>query len=362
MASSHCTISDLILLFAVVCFTSDVGPRWKTYQSCRRPLPMWLVVSFVSVALSRLAYFTGQCMTSEPDSYRYDDEMGELLLLSDPRGPPKWLSIISIGVLFPFFLVWTVIGSFWFAEVVDDQAVAYCFSDKSQVWLYLFWLVVCYFWAALYSIYIVIVLVDSDEGVSEGLYGDPENTMWPDAGLFVGHGCPFWARGLPASKIRQLPYVTIKTDAKAERLTREVGNCAICLETFYKGDDVRKLKPCKHIFHRGCIDLWMLRSGSCPNCKGLVGSPAAIESPETSVTSIISRIPSEGSLTYPEEESAYQEDWAENCFFLSQVIEDSNKSTSSGGFSSKKNTNDSSSKRCQSPSSSSSSSPSFRNL
>lgn len=43
--------------------------------------------------------------------------------------------------------------------------------------------------------------------------------------------------------------------------------CCFCLSTEYvKGDTVREL-PCKHLFHRNCIDPWLFEHSSCPYCK-----------------------------------------------------------------------------------------------
>ena len=42
--------------------------------------------------------------------------------------------------------------------------------------------------------------------------------------------------------------------------------CAICLVK-YKGIDIIKEFPCKHIFHKNCIFKWLKTSNFCPLCK-----------------------------------------------------------------------------------------------
>ena len=42
--------------------------------------------------------------------------------------------------------------------------------------------------------------------------------------------------------------------------------CAICLLK-YKGVDIIKEFPCKHIFHKNCIFKWLKTSNYCPLCK-----------------------------------------------------------------------------------------------
>ncbi|CAL5035282.1 unnamed protein product [Urochloa decumbens] len=43
--------------------------------------------------------------------------------------------------------------------------------------------------------------------------------------------------------------------------------CAICLEDYNNGDMIRHL-PCKHEFHKTCIDSWLTKWGTfCPICK-----------------------------------------------------------------------------------------------
>lgn len=42
--------------------------------------------------------------------------------------------------------------------------------------------------------------------------------------------------------------------------------CTICLSQFIPQEDVRRL-PCMHLFHKDCVDQWLLTSRSCPICR-----------------------------------------------------------------------------------------------
>ncbi|XP_001632646.2 RING finger protein 11 [Nematostella vectensis] len=41
--------------------------------------------------------------------------------------------------------------------------------------------------------------------------------------------------------------------------------CVICMTDFMVGDPIRFL-PCMHIYHKECIDDWLVRSFTCPSC------------------------------------------------------------------------------------------------
>ncbi|XP_026522570.1 E3 ubiquitin-protein ligase RNF149 [Notechis scutatus] len=64
--------------------------------------------------------------------------------------------------------------------------------------------------------------------------------------------------------IAQLPLYTLKDEDKCWAIDTE--NCAICIEN-YKAKDTVRLLPCKHIFHKLCIDPWLLEQRTCPMCK-----------------------------------------------------------------------------------------------
>ncbi|KAG5185004.1 hypothetical protein JKP88DRAFT_348409 [Tribonema minus] len=49
-------------------------------------------------------------------------------------------------------------------------------------------------------------------------------------------------------------------------LVGDLGCCSICLDDYRDGDDVTAL-PCRHQFHKDCVQPWLVRGGLCPLCK-----------------------------------------------------------------------------------------------
>ncbi|XP_063272916.1 E3 ubiquitin-protein ligase RNF128-like [Prinia subflava] len=51
---------------------------------------------------------------------------------------------------------------------------------------------------------------------------------------------------------------------------KEIGpdgdSCVVCFEQ-YKANDVMRVLTCNHVFHKTCIDPWLLEHGTCPLCK-----------------------------------------------------------------------------------------------
>ncbi|XP_069510191.1 E3 ubiquitin-protein ligase RNF130 isoform X2 [Ambystoma mexicanum] len=43
-------------------------------------------------------------------------------------------------------------------------------------------------------------------------------------------------------------------------------HCAVCIES-YKQNDVVRVLPCKHVFHKVCVDPWLSEHCTCPMCK-----------------------------------------------------------------------------------------------
>ncbi|XP_055310471.1 E3 ubiquitin-protein ligase goliath isoform X2 [Sitodiplosis mosellana] len=63
--------------------------------------------------------------------------------------------------------------------------------------------------------------------------------------------------------IAKIPTKSIKSE---ETTDNDNDCCAICIEP-YKTTDVLRVLPCKHEFHKACIDPWLLEHRTCPMCK-----------------------------------------------------------------------------------------------
>ncbi|XP_060921971.1 RING finger protein 150-like [Limanda limanda] len=59
----------------------------------------------------------------------------------------------------------------------------------------------------------------------------------------------------------------VRTIRKGDQETEpDFDNCAVCIEGYRPGDVVRVL-PCRHLFHKSCVDPWLLDHRTCPMCK-----------------------------------------------------------------------------------------------
>jgi len=52
----------------------------------------------------------------------------------------------------------------------------------------------------------------------------------------------------------------------ASRVDDKGDECIICKDEFAPDGQVRVL-PCSHVFHKGCIDLWLSTHATCPTCR-----------------------------------------------------------------------------------------------
>ncbi|CAL9175040.1 unnamed protein product [Musa hybrid cultivar] len=75
------------------------------------------------------------------------------------------------------------------------------------------------------------------------------------------------AVGLDPSAIAALPAFPFR------RRSGSAAECAVCLGAAEEGEMVRLLPDCKHLFHVGCIDMWLASHVTCPVCRAMVEPP-----------------------------------------------------------------------------------------
>ncbi|NXM84916.1 RN128 ligase, partial [Oenanthe oenanthe] len=64
--------------------------------------------------------------------------------------------------------------------------------------------------------------------------------------------------------IEQMQLRTLKEGDK--EIGPDGDSCVVCFEQ-YKLNDVMRVLTCNHVFHKTCIDPWLLEHGTCPLCK-----------------------------------------------------------------------------------------------
>merc|ERR1712113_689373 len=75
-------------------------------------------------------------------------------------------------------------------------------------------------------------------------------------------GVDFWK--LPLNSTEEDNHDISTSAPEGDEQSDTVELCGVCLVSFDDGDELRVL-PCGHVFHRECIDHWLLNSSTvCP--------------------------------------------------------------------------------------------------
>ncbi|PPD81633.1 hypothetical protein GOBAR_DD21436 [Gossypium barbadense] len=54
---------------------------------------------------------------------------------------------------------------------------------------------------------------------------------------------------------------------ETESVGSDSDSCVICLDGFRQGQWCRSLVGCGHLFHRKCLDGWLIKVAACPICR-----------------------------------------------------------------------------------------------
>ena len=82
-----------------------------------------------------------------------------------------------------------------------------------------------------------------------------------DGAAAAGCACRLVVGAAPGDVPPAFAYECSATDAEGGAL------CAVCLEDARRGEAVRRLPACGHLFHRDCVDMWLHAHTTCPLCR-----------------------------------------------------------------------------------------------
>jgi hypothetical protein len=80
--------------------------------------------------------------------------------------------------------------------------------------------------------------------------------------------------GLPPADLNTLPHFRLKKTARKNGPV-EGDECVVCLDAFRDDQCCRKLAACGHVFHKRCLDSWLVKVAACPICRARVRLNAA---------------------------------------------------------------------------------------
>lgn len=280
-----CT-NDVVLLASLLYSCVDLGCEWDTFNTCRRPIHVWLLVSYCCVLTFRLAHLLG---SKSKDAYsRNGVQQSSLAVAADflldlrQAGPvARLLMAFTWLVALPAFVVCTLVGTRWLYEVVMETPK--CVPSVTHLWFSGFWLVLSYIWIVVHvAVGVVALFLERRMRRAEADLGAVEDAdvraRWGEVSRLSDYtalpdGRPDAA--LSPGEIAALPGLALLCDGHTKCNLGCDNDCSICLNGFEINDRVRTLGHCGHTFHRSCIDLWLLRRADCPLCKRCVRGDAS---------------------------------------------------------------------------------------
>jgi len=259
--------NDGILLISLIYSSIDIRYEWDSFSQCQHPIHQWLFISFALVITFRLTHVLGM-KTAEMNS-------GDFLLDLRPKNTlPRLLASFTWLCVLPLFIIWTLVGTKWLWETL--QQTPSCVPTATHLWFSIFWLALCYVWILIHgALGAVAWLLERRVRRAEVDLRQIEDadsiSRWGQVSSLQTYRSlsANFRTGLSPSEITALPSFYCSAGLH-EAGVGEDTECPICLHALKTGDTARELGVCGHMFHRSCIDLWLLRSADCPLCKRCV--------------------------------------------------------------------------------------------
>lgn len=262
----------------------EIFVQWESFNRCQKDVATWMIGSHVSMLSFRVVSLIGEshcCLSAE------------IWHVRQPRRRQRVIAWLIWLVCFPPFLYWTIEGTLFLMPILWHHRLEECLPTGTLPMYVVAYQGVSYLWVLFFVLNLREVIVlelrlrraetalrsietadtlqrwgrqsfmedfrTGNSSVSPTSAGGWDPTGFITSGL---------AHGVPPEKLSSLPVWTIESES--DRVVLSDVDCAICITGYCVGDSVRRLPHCNHSFHQACIDLWLLRSASCPLCKSEV--------------------------------------------------------------------------------------------
>jgi len=264
-------LNDGVLFVSLLYSAVDMQFEWEAFNRCSSPVHKWLLVSYVIVLTIRLMPLVGMQFTS--------DNAGDFLLnLRQKELIPRMLVYFMWLIVLPFYACWTLLGSWWLRDVMTHTP--HCIPTGAHTCFIAFFQVLSYLWILIHAALGGMAwMLERRLRKTETDYNQVADAdviaRW---GAGFGQMAGYMSLSEPNTKRQGLSPTEIATLPEAEEWLGVGENaeshgdvveheCSICLNDVQVGERVRRLCGCRHVFHKSCIDLWLLRNAECPLCK-----------------------------------------------------------------------------------------------
>lgn len=265
MGVSQVDKKDVAIVGSLGFLMFDVFCTQHGFSGCPKPIHKWLIGSYGILCASRIMMVLGAIM-SNPES-------GHVLLnLRQKSTVLKTLVTMTWWVVAPAFACWSLLGASWSYQVLSQAPQ--CMPSSMHVIFLAIWQGLSVLWVVQYvgmgvSAFLyerelrraevdLREIEDEDSQRRWGAVGDSREGLTALPATMAGGG-------LTPSEIKALGGLAPRTEGEVEASPDE--DCPICLNGLCLGESCRRLASCGHVFHRSCVDLWLLRSTDCPLCK-----------------------------------------------------------------------------------------------
>jgi len=265
------SLNDVALLGSLIFFCSDLLQNWHIFATCNQPIHKWLFGSCMIALVMRLVFLAcPPAPTTVSAPRQRGDAFIDFMLENCLKGSTsRLLATLTWAVALPFLTLWTFVGTYWLGQVV--RQTPQCTGSGIYLWFVGVWLLLCYYQIVVHAMIVLWALkmkrrIRNAEQNLRGVEDEEVLQRWGSVSSSSGRRMLAEARVptgiacLSPAAIKTLPCTTVSESLGTR-------GCPICIGELLPGETVRSLPGCGHMFHRSCIDLWLVRQADCPLCK-----------------------------------------------------------------------------------------------